>query len=109
MKDFYFFNEDDEKEFLNNKKWLLHPLIVESVKKAYKNNLENIVVFRIINPAGNFIMVSELKKIEWVDSLNKSLSYYESVEEYENCEEVKELINKINYDNNRSDKGEKEN
>jgi hypothetical protein len=54
-------------------------------------------------------MVSELKKIEWVDSLNKSLTYYESVEEYENCEEVKELINKINYDNNRSDKGEKEN
>jgi len=109
MKDFYFSNEDDEQEFLKNQKWLIHSLIVESVKKAYSEDLENIVVFRIINPISNFIMTSELNREDWVDSLSKSLSYYESVEEYENCEEIKELIKKINDDTNRSNKGEKEN
>ena len=54
-------------------------------------------------------MASELKRSDWVDSLSKSLSYYESVEEYENCEEIKELIKRINDDTNRSNKGEKEN
>jgi predicted lipase len=109
MKDFYFSNEDDEQEFLKNQKWLIHSLIVESVKKAYSEGLENIVVFRIINPINNFIMKSELNKCDWVESLSKSLSYYESVEEYENCGEIKELIKRIKDDTNRSNKGEKEN
>jgi hypothetical protein len=109
MKDFYFSNEDDEQEFLKKQKWLIHSLIVESVKKAYSEDLENIVVFRIINPISNFIMTSELNREDWVDSLSKSLSYYESVEEYENCEEIKKLIKRINDDINRSNKGEKEN
>jgi len=109
MKDFYFSNEDDEKEFLKNQKWLIHSLIVESVKKAYNEGLDNIVVFRMINTVSNFIMTSELYRDDWVGSLNKSLSYYESVEEYENCEKIKKLIKEINDDINRSDKGEKKN
>lgn len=100
MKDFYFSNEDDGKEFLKNQKWIIHALIVECVKKAYKNDLETIVVFRIINTVSNFILTTELNKCDWVDSLRKSLSYYESIEEYENCEEIKELIKKINEDTN---------
>ena len=29
MKDFYFSNEEDEKNFLINQKWLIHSLIIE--------------------------------------------------------------------------------
>ena len=52
MKDFYFSNEDDEQEFLKNQKWLIHSLIVESVKKAYNEDLEklfNIVQENMMN------------------------------------------------------------
>lgn len=109
MKDFYFSNEDDEKEFLKNKKWLIHSLIIDAVKKAIDDDLENVVVFRIINPVSNFIMTSELKKEDWVGSLGKSLEYYESVEEYESCKEIKDLINKIENGDIKSNKGKEKN
>jgi hypothetical protein len=105
MKDFYFSNEDDEKDFLKNKKWLIHSLIIDGVKKSFEENLDSIVVFRIINPISNFVMTSEIKKEDWLDSLSKSMEYYESVEEYEKCTEIKELIKNIKDDFDRSDKG----
>lgn len=106
MKDFYFSNEDDEKDFLKNKKWLIHSLVIDGVKKSFEENLDSIVVFRIINPISNFVMTSEIKKEDWLDSLSKSMEYYESVEEYEKCNEIKELIKNIKDDFDRSDKGE---
>ena len=106
MKDFYFSNEDDEKDFLKNKKWLIHSLVIDGVKKSFEENLDSIVVFRIINPISNFVMTTEIKKEDWLDSLSKSMEYYESVEEYEKCNEIKELIKNIKDDFDRSDKGE---
>ena len=92
MKDFYFSNEEDEKNFLINQKWLIHSLIIEGVKQSIKERLDEIVLFRIINPISNFIMVSELKKDDWESSLSKSLEYFESVEEYEKCADIKKLL-----------------
>jgi hypothetical protein len=107
MKDFYFSNEEDEKNFLKNQKWLIHSLIVEGVKKSIKEGLDEIVLFRIINPISNFIMVSELKKDDWEASLSKSLEYFESVEEYERCGDVKKLLKTIKNGNNRIIRGKK--
>jgi hypothetical protein len=105
MKDFYLNGEGDEKEFLKNKKWLIHSLIIDAVKKSYNENLETTIIFRIINTDNDFIMTSELKKEDWINSLDKSMEYYLSVEEYEKCSEIKELIKKIKNDVNKSNKG----
>ena len=107
MKDFYFSNEEDEKNFLKNQKWLIHSLIIEGVKQSIKERLDEIVLFRIINPSSNFIMVSELKKDDWESSLSKSLEYFESVEEYEKCADIKKLLKKIKNGNNRIIEGKK--
>lgn len=107
MKDFYFSNEEDEKNFLINQKWLIHSLIIEGVKLSIKERLDEIVLFRIINPISNFIMVSELKKDDWESSLSKSLEYFESVEEYEKCADIKKLLKKIKNGNNRIIGGKK--
>jgi hypothetical protein len=107
MKDFYFSNEEDEKNFLINQKWLIHSLIIEGVKQSIKERLDEIVLFRIINPISNFIMVSELKKDDWESSLSKSLEYFESVEEYEKCADIKKLLKKIKNGNNRIIGGKK--
>ncbi len=40
MKDFYFSNEDEEKDFLKNQRWLIHSLIIEGVKKSMDENLD---------------------------------------------------------------------
>jgi hypothetical protein len=107
MKDFYFSDEEDEKNFLKNQKWLIHSLIIEGVKQSIKERLDEIVLFRIINPSSNFIMVSELKKDDWESSLSKSLEYFESVEEYEKCADIKKLLKKIKNGNNRIIEGKK--
>jgi hypothetical protein len=107
MKDFYFSDEEDEKNFLKNQKWLIHSLIIEGVKQSIKERLDEIVLFRIINPISNFIMVSELKKDDWESSLSKSLEYFESVEEYEKCADIKKLLKKIKNGNNRIIEGKK--
>jgi hypothetical protein len=107
MKDFYFSDEEDEKNFLKNQKWLIHSLIIEGVKQSIKERLDEIVLFRIINPISNFIMVSELKKDDWESSLSKSLEYFESVEEYEKCADIKKLLKKIKNGNNRIIGGKK--
>jgi len=107
MKDFYFSNEEDEKNFLINQEWLIHSLIIEGVKQSIKERLDEIVLFRIINPISNFIMVSELKKDDWESSLSKSLEYFESVEEYEKCADIKKLLKKIKNGNNRIIGGKK--
>ena len=107
MRDFYFSNEEDEKDFLKNQKWLLHSLIIEGVRLSIKERLDEIVLFRIINPISNFIMVSELKKSDWESSLTKSLGYFESIEEYEICSDVKKLLKKIKNGNNKSNGSKK--
>ncbi len=104
MKDFYFSNEDEEKDFLKNQRWLIHSLIIEGVKKSMDENLNEIVLFRIINPKNNFIMVSELKKDDWVGSLSKSLEYFESIEEYEKCADIKKLLKKIKNGNSKTNR-----
>lgn len=107
MKDFYFSNEEEERDFLKNQRWLIHSLIIEGVKKSIDEGLEDIVLFRIINPISNFIMVSELKKDDWGESLKKSLEYFESVEEYEICADIKKLLKKIKNGNNKSNGSKK--
>lgn len=95
MKDFFFSNEEDQKNFLLENKWLICSLIVEGVRKSIDDNLESITIFRIINPLDDFIMTTELKKDDWLESLNKCLGYYESIEEYEMCDKIVNLIKEI--------------
>jgi hypothetical protein len=52
-------------------------------------------------------MISELRKEDWFSSLSKSLEYFESVEEYEICSDVKKLLKKIKNGNSKSNDGKK--
>lgn len=109
MKDFYFSNNDDEREFLKSKKWMIHSLIFDSVKKAFEEDLEVITVFRIINPISNYVMTTDIRKTDWEGSLKKSLSFFESIEEYEKCKEIKDLLKNIGNVTNKSNRSEKQN
>lgn len=95
MKDFYFSNDDDQKNFLRDNKWLICSLIVEGVRKSLDEGLESLPLFRIINQFDDFVMTTELQKKDWEESLNKCLSYYESVEEYEMCDKIIKLLKTI--------------
>ena len=46
------------------------------------------------------------KKMDWLNSLSKSMDYFESIEEYEKCKEIKDLIKNIKDDVDKSNKSE---
>lgn len=96
MKDFYFSSEGDQKKFLIENKWLICSLIVEGVKKSLEEELDSILIFRLINTIDDVVLTTELRKEDWVVSLKKCLEYYESVEEYEMCEKIINLLKTIN-------------
>ena len=56
MKDFIFSADEDFEEFLRNSKWLIHSLVIEGVKKSLEDQLDEIIVFRIINSENNYQM-----------------------------------------------------
>jgi hypothetical protein len=95
MKDFYFSSEGDQKKFLIENKWLICSLIVEGVKKSLEEELDSILIFRLINTIDDVVLTTELRKEDWVVSLKKCLEYYESVEEYEMCDKIINLLKSI--------------
>jgi hypothetical protein len=102
MKDFYFSDDEDAKEFLKKNKWLINSLIVEGVRKCLDESLDELLIFRIINPIDGYILSSEIKKDEWVNSLKKSLEFYESIEEYEMCNKIALMMEEIKNGNTKS-------
>jgi len=102
MKDFYFSDEQDAKEFLLKNKWLINSLIVEGVRKSIDEGLEELVIFRIINPISNYVLTTEINKNNWVNSLIKCLDFYELIEEYEMCDKIMHMMEEIKNGNTKS-------
>tara|TARA_R110002020_G_scaffold40355_1_gene119329 strand:+ start:351 stop:659 length:309 start_codon:yes stop_codon:yes gene_type:complete len=101
MKDFKLSSEDID-DFLENKKWLIHSLIIKGIKKCMDEGLDEIIIFRIINLSEDYLMTTTLKKVEWVNSLNKCLEFYKGIEEYEKCLEIQKLLKKIEDGNTKT-------
>jgi|LakMenEpi03Aug12_release.lakeMendotaPanAssembly.Ray.scaffolds.fasta_scaffold1631932_1 hypothetical protein len=105
MKDFYFSDEQDAKEFLLKNKWLINSLIVEGVRKSIDEGLEKLTIFRIINPISGYILTTEINKYNLINSLNKCLEFYESIEEYEMCDRIIKMKEEIKNGDTKTNKG----
>ena len=64
---------EDGKRFVLENKHIICPLIVEAVKHAFDNNIDNYEIFKIIYPKAKLTIISEITKKDWVNSLNKCL------------------------------------
>jgi hypothetical protein len=103
-RDFFFDgSSESEGDFLTKNKGLICKLIIEAVKESMEKNLKNFTVFRIINPNKNFVVTSQITKDDWLESLEKCLEYYISIEDYETCGEIKKLILKVKDGNTKTD------
>lgn len=94
---------EDGKKFILENKHIICPLIVSSVREAFYNNINRYEIFKIVYPKMNITIISEITKKDWVNSLDKCLEYFLSVEEYEQCKEVSELKKEIEDGTNKSD------
>lgn len=89
-------NVDEASEFLLNEREIIYNLIISKIKTNYE--LKSVSTVRIIE----IILLEEASKVEievarenWCDSLGLALEFFEKIEGYEKCLEIKDLINKV--------------
>lgn len=81
----------DGKEFIANRKnkKTVFKSLIEDIKDALIFDLDFITIFRYEKEN----MHHFLYKDDWLKSLNNAIEYFESEEEYEECIEIRDLIN----------------
>ncbi len=90
-----FKTSEDLNSFLLNEKTFMHETIVNAIEYSFYMNEEYAAVLEaFVEEKNNSFMVG-ISKPEWLGALEKSLKYFERVEEYEMCEIVFTLIKEI--------------
>tara|TARA_R110000868_G_scaffold331918_1_gene592893 strand:+ start:47 stop:361 length:315 start_codon:yes stop_codon:yes gene_type:complete len=104
MKREFFFNDDDEeKKFLIGDKDYVCKLIVSAIEESVAEGLSLTHVFTTVNSNRDYVITSEVKKEDWVESLEKCLGYFVDGENYEWCDKIKKLKLVIENGDNKTD------
>ena len=82
---------DEAVERLNSDRELVANRILEAVRYGLKNNLLSVYLFEL-KISSDKIYAVKCKREEWKSSLNNSRKFFESIEEYEKCAQVRDLI-----------------
>jgi len=88
-------NYDDIGIFLKEEKKIFFGTIITGVKYAWKNKLDRVEVAEFSIEDTETIVNIDIEEEDWEESLYLALYYYEDIEEYEKCVEVKDLITNI--------------
>jgi len=88
-------NEGDEGDYLTKHRFDIHSRILDGVEQGINEGIENILLFKIINHVDNYTVILTVTKDSWGDSLEKCKTYFQEIEEYEACERVRILEEKI--------------
>lgn len=88
-------NEGEEKDYLSKHRFEIHSRILEGIEKGVGEDIETLVLFKIINHVEDYTVILTVTKEKWLDSLEKCKAYFEEIEEYEYCERIKVLKEKI--------------
>ena len=68
---------------------------MNGIEISMKENLDTYGIFRIHNLYEHTLTEFNVNKKEWLKSLNKCLEFFLSVEEYEICVKIRDMITKI--------------
>ena len=79
--------------FLKTNRGLLFSKTLDGIKESMKNN-ENVAVIANIL-VKNTTLIIKLEREDWLTHLEISIKYFESIEDYETCIEIKELTKVI--------------
>lgn len=85
----------DLNNFLLTEKSVVHEAIVNAIEYAFQNNEDSaLAIEAVILDEDNSHFVMAPKEV-WTECLQKSLSYFETIEEYEMCEIIFTLKKEI--------------
>ena len=85
---------DDIDKFLKNEKGKFFTEIISSIKRAWKEKLTEIIVVQF-NVGTETLIELSINQNDWSESLHLALYHYESVEEYEKCTQIQNMIDEI--------------
>lgn len=86
---------DELKQYLRDEKYKFYNTLVSEIQYSYENDIRiaQIAKAELINGACIIINIADE---DWVFTLNKCISFYETIEEYETCTKIQQLIKDIN-------------
>lgn len=87
-------NYEEIENFLIHEKERFFNEILYSIKKAWKEEIVEIVVIQFIVNDETIIDLN-INEEDWGESLHLALYHYESIEKYEKCIEIQSMINEI--------------
>jgi hypothetical protein len=93
MKKVININFETESEFrqkMLDHAYEIHSNTLYAIDQSYNMDLNEAIIATL-----NDTDVMGIPKDAWVDNLDHSLGYFEGIEDYEKCAEIKQLINKL--------------
>lgn len=82
-------------EFLITEQELMFSEIIKEIFISHENGLNEAIICEFTLEVNDNLIVIDSKKETWVYSLSIALDYYESVENFEECDRINKLINQI--------------
>ena len=87
------FNDDVEfRQVMNENAYDIHNRTVKGINTAFDTNSKEDVIVAYLNDDEHVLGVPE---DFWEDNLEMSLDYFITIEDYEKCREIKELMDKL--------------
>ena len=81
-------------DLLNEDKMLISSRIVEAIGEAVTNGKASVDLFRVcIGGDSSFVM--RCYRDEWKECLDRSKDWFESIEDYESCANIVEILSKL--------------
>ena len=87
MQEFFVGDDSDKTE--------VYQQLVSAIEHGNKTNQSIVNFAEVIGEDGEDQYVFEMNREDWPDTLESALEYFESVEEYEMCKMVTELMSEI--------------
>ncbi len=87
------FDTDTEfRQALSNNAHAIHMRTLYAIKYAYDTKFNDEITIAFLN---NEDTILGCPPEVWIDNLEKTMEYFIEIEDYERCQEVKELINNL--------------
>jgi len=87
-----FNNQDEFHEQLDKHRHAIHMRTLYAIKYAHETNFNDEITIAFLNDEDTMLGCSP---DVWIDNLQMSLEYFIEIEDYEKCQLVKELIDKL--------------
>ena len=87
-----FDNDDEFMQVMEDNEYIIHSRTLEGINNAFDINSKEDVVIAHLNDDE----IMGIPEDCWKDNLEMSMEYFTSIEDYEKCNEIKQLIDKLN-------------